>query len=782
MWYNSFLTVYRNFLKKKSYHFFQIASLTIGLTAAGFTVLYLAHELTYDNWHPNVDQKYRVSYENKSGWFAALAKRYSDELISGHIPGTESVVRVRRWPSQYLHINDKKFYEEKILFTDPCSKFLSFFDIPLIHGSAEKALASSNAALMSARLAEKYFGERSPLGETIKLDTMLLTITGVFNDLPSNSHLEFDLLLTNQAAMDAASGCFTYIELNNKTDHEQFTRNILSQPVDEGSFYKAKSLSLINIRDIHFNNQFTYELKAPGNHSYLWLLGSIGVIILLVASTNFANLSVTLFAYRSKEIAVRKSVGASLRTLSIQFMFESVFFVISSCILAVGLIYLLTPSFNNLMQLRLAAPWASSALLLALIAVCAGISFIVALYPAVVLPRIRVIDLFKRTGITNQHGLRLRWSLIAVQFVILFFVCTSLWIIQQQLNFIRSKDLGFTKEGIIKIKRAWNIDSTKYAALKTKLLEHPSVKNVSKGYLPGDEDYGFPFRSENSEIVNDGVLIHGSDFDYLATLGITPLEGLIANSNPDEWPAKVCVINETLARRLGYDNPVGRKMILRPGQSNEREYTIHGLVKDYNFNSLHSGIPPIMLSLSSASKYVDENIFIRASAHDLPGTMAYIRQTVDAIAPDVPLNIGFLDEDLQKQYLQEYRLGVAASTLVVICIVLCISGLIATCSYMIEFRLKEVAIRKVFGAVRWNIVALFSKGFVQVCIGGFIFGSLLAYVATSTWITEFAYRITIGVMPFAATLAIILVLTVLVVVLQSAKAVRMNPTKVLKDE
>jgi putative ABC transport system permease protein len=782
MWHNTFLTVYRNFLRKKWYHFFQVLSLTIGLEATGFTVLYLEHEWTYDAWHPNADQKFRISYENKSGWFASLAKPYSDEVVSGNFAGVESVVRVRRWTSKYLYVKDKKFYEQKILFTDPCSKFLTFFDFPLVEGDIAMALSNSNSALISATLASKYFGDQPALGETIKLDTMHLTVTGVFADIPSNSHLEFDLLLTNAAAMEKASGYFTYVELNPLTDKAQFVNKLSGVPVEEGSFYKAKSITLLNLPEIHFNPQFTYELKPPGNRSYLWVLGSIGVIILLVAGTNFTNLSIALFAYRSKEIAVRKSVGASVQTLAKHFMFEAIFFVLISTAFSVGLIYLLSASFNDLMQIRLASPLSSSAFLFSMIALASSISILVALYPTIILPRIKVIDLFKRTGITNQHGLKLRWGLIAIQFTILFFVCISLWIINEQLEFIQNKDLGFRKDGIIKIKRAWNIDSTKYVALKSRLLQHNSIVSVSNGYLPGDEDYGFPFRGENGEIPEEGMLVQGTDFDYLRTLGITALDGLILNSDQSLWPGKVCVVNETLARKLNYDNPIGKKLILRPGQANERQFLIQGLVKDYNYNSLHTQIPPIMLNLSAAVKYVNENIFIRANTNNLQTTLRFISQTVNEIAPDVPLVIGFLDEDLEKEYLQETRLRVAAKTLVIISIVLCITGLIATCSYMIEFRMKEIAIRKVFGAMQWNIMALFSKVFVQVSVLGFVVGSIFAYAATSAWIQDFAYRITIGFTPFASAFVAILTSTILVVCLQSAKAVRLNPTKVLKDE
>jgi putative ABC transport system permease protein len=782
MWHYTFVAIYRNFLKKKWYHFFQVVSLTVGLTAIGFTILYLEHESTYDAWHPNVERKFRVSYENKSGWFAALAKQYSDEVASDNIAGVESVVRLRRWTSQYLFVNDKKFYEEKILFTDPCSKFLSYFDFPLKEGDPENALVHSNSAVISSTLAKRYFGERSAIGETIRLDTMHLTITGVLNDLPSNSHLEFDLLLTNPHAMEQASGYFTYVEFEPFTNRNDFVKKLMSFPVEAESFHKAKAISLINVPDIHTRREFTYELKPPGNATYLWVLGSIGVVILLVAATNFTNLSIALFAYRSKEIAVRKSVGATVKILSSQFLIESLIFVLISLPLSVGLVYLLSPSFNTLMQLRLAAPWSSSAFVIGMTSLCALISIIVALYPTFILPNIRVIDLFRRTGITNHHGLKLRWTLIAIQFTILFFVCISLWIINSQLEFIQNRDLGFKKGGVIKIKRAWNIDSAQYVSLKNALLGYSSIKNVSAGYLPGDEDYGFTFRGEESEIAEEGLLVQGTDFDYLETLGIKALDGIIVNTEKTTWPSRVCVINETLARRLHYDNPIGKKLILRPGQQNQREYVIQGLIKDYNYNSLHSEVPPIMLNLLSRVKYVNENIVIRVNDSDLPATLKFIREKLNEIAPDVPVVLGFLDEDLEKKYLQESRLRVAAKTLVFISIALCITGLVATCSYMIEFRMKEIAIRKVFGAMQWNIVSLFAKVFLSVCLIGFVVGSLLAYFATSLWITDFAYRISIQISPFVVTFVLIVMATLAIVTLQSAKAIRLNPTKVLKDE
>lgn len=776
---NAFL---RFLISKKWYYLTNIFGITAGLVAVGFTVLYLEHELSYDTFHPKTSNIYRISYKNKSGWFASLAKPYSNAVYEGILPEVESTIRVRRWGAQYTHVNDQKFYEQKLLITDPGSHFFDFFYFPLLEGNRDEVLQKEYSVVLSSSLAAKYFGNKSAVGEVIRLDTISLTVTGVFADLPSNTHLSFDLLITFKRAMDEASGHFIYVLLNDAPNIAALESKIMLLPIETTAFYKPEAMRLINLPDLHFEGNLTYELKPPGSISSLWILGSIGLTILLIAGTNYINLSIALYAYRSKEIAVRKSIGASSVTLTHQFLIESAAEVVLAFTLSIGIVYLLMPAFNDLMQIRVDGPFSSTGFMIVMPLLVCAIAGLATLYPTLILPRIRILDLFKSSGITSHHGLRLRKALLVVQFAVLFFVCCSTWIINDQFFFMKNKDLGFRKEGVIKIKRVWDIDSARYQRLKSVLLQHPAVIAVTEGYVPGDEDYGYQYRGENSLDQYEGLLIHSTDHDYLSTIGVRAKEGIILNEDKDQWPGKVCVINETLAKQLGYKQAVGHTITLRPGLKNERTYTIDGVVHDYHFFSLHNAVAPIMLMLHSRSNYVEENILVKVQTSRLEETLRHVRKNLEAIAPDVPAQIGFLDDDIEKMYLQEARLEKNIRILVVLSIILSLTGLVALCTYLIEFRMKEIAIRKVFGAETWNIISLFLKIFLRVVIAAFVIGGIASWFVMDRWMESFAYRIQVAPTIYLITFFGILAITFLLSILQSMRAVRINPVKLLKED
>jgi putative ABC transport system permease protein len=583
-------TFFRLFSKRKSYYLTNIIGLAVGLAAAGFSILYLHHELSYDSFHRNANKIYRISNQMDAGWFAGLNIKYIQALRQDTVPEIEELVRIRRYYSKFVFVGDRKFYESKVMITDPGSQFFNMFDFPFREGSPETSLSKPNSVILASSLARKYFGDQPALGEAIMYDTMMLTVTGVFEDLPTNTSFTFEMLITNQRAMDEASGSFTFVRLKDGTDLAGLEQKILKANVGE-LHQKVTDIRLLPLKDIHFDGSFTFEMKPAGNLSYLWILGAIGGTILLIAFTNFINLSVALYARRSREIAVRKSVGASSRLLSKQFYVESLVTISVSFIIAISLIYLLTPAFNNLMELRLSNPLTSIPFLVGMAIVLPAMTIVAGVYPALILPRIHILDLFKQTGITTHHGMRLRMFLLGFQLIVLIFVCCSLWIIHSQFTFMQDKELGFKKEGVIKIRRAWMVDSARYNTLKAELTQDPSIEAVSEGFVPGDEDYGFTFRGEDTEVM-DGLLSHITDYDYLTVLSIRPLDGAITTGDFSKLPRRSRVINETMAHMLGYDKPVGRKIILNPGLKNERTITIDGVVADYHFNSLHNPIVP----------------------------------------------------------------------------------------------------------------------------------------------------------------------------------------------
>jgi putative ABC transport system permease protein len=544
---------------------------------------------------------------------------------------------------------------------------------------------------------------------------------------------------------------------------------------------KVLEIRLLPIEDLHFDGNLTYEIKPPGSRSYLWILGAIGATILVIAFTNFINLSVALYARRSREIAVRKSVGATSALLSRQFYFESIATIFISFLLALLTIYLLIPALNQLLEIRLPGPLTSAPFIAVMTVLLPAMSLLAGAYPAFILPRIRIPDLFRQTGITTNHGLKLRMLLLGFQLVVLFFVCCALWVIHSQFQFIKNKDLGFNQHGVIKIKRAWQVDSILYQTFKTRLLQHSAIEAVSEGYAPGDEDYGFPFRAEGATEIIEGALSHGTDYDYLTVLGIKPIAGVLASNDRSSLPAKSVVINETMAKMLGYKDPVGRSFVFDPGSKYEKSLIIDGVVADYNFNSLHTPVVPQVLHLYKITKWVDESILVKVNTTQLVETVAYIQATINELAPEIPLEITFMEDALERMYKQETTLGKVVTILVTVSLLLSAVGLVALCSYMIEFRQKEIAIRKVLGAATTGIITLFLRSFLGTTLISFIVATPFCYFAMNKWIEGFAYREEIGITNFVFVFVIVVSIVVPLSISQIIKAVNMNPVKILKE-
>jgi putative ABC transport system permease protein len=363
----------------------------------------------------------------------------------------------------------------------------------------------------------------------------------------------------------------------------------------------------------------------------------------------------------------------------------------------------------------------------------------------------------------------------------LFFVCCSLYVIHDQFEYIKDKDLGFRKEGVIKLRRAWEIDSAKFHTLKTELLTYPAIEAVSQGYAPGDEDYGITYRGEGGTEIKEGALILMSDYDYLPVLGIKAIDGLITTNDIAKLPKRSYVINETMAKALGYDQAVGRRITVDPGLDQEKTYTIDGVVSDYHFNSLHHSIAPQIMVLNKVSRYVSENVLIKVTTEDIKETVAFIQSEIDKLLPNIPVEISFLEDDLDRLYKQETRLSKLVTILVTISLILSVVGLVALCSYMIEFRQKEIAIRKVLGAATEGIVFLFAKVFVTATVIAFVIASPICYVAMNKWVQEFAYREEIGITRFVIVFIVVIAIVVGLSISQTVRAANLNPTKVLKE-
>lgn len=779
---NYFISAIRNLYRRRFYSAMNIFGLTLGLTAAAIVILYSRHELGYDRFHPESDRTYRISGNRKfnNTWFVGLPITYSNELYRKTLPEIETIVRIRLWSPKFIRYENNKIYEEKVLITDPGSDFFKLFNFQFIEGSAIEALKQPNSVILTSSVAQQLFGSDDPLGKSIIFDTLHLVVTGIIKDLPSNTHFDFKVLFTSASAMEDAPATITYATFSPNTDMKVFKRKLLSLPEPANKFDIIEDAAIVPLRDLHFKANMTYEMKAPGSKRYFLSFVFTGIMILMLSCVNYMNLSIALYTERRKEIAIRKVVGAGNASLAMQFLIEAICLSFICLPFTLLLMEWMLPWFNQLMNVRLQNEFIRSLPDFSLLAGSMILMGIVSgSYPAWVLPRLKAIMLFKKGNMLSKSGLSLRQALITFQIAVLVLIISASWIIHNQLRYMQDTDLGFQKEGVLKLKGAWWVDSAQYHTLKNELLRYPSIQQVSSGFAPGDEDYGFSFRVADSDIVYNDLITYVTDDDYLETLGLDLLQADF-NHFPDQKPARRILINETLAQRLGPD-VLGKNIIVSPGDE-ERMYTINGVFKDFNFFSLHQPMAPMLLRVQSDGSAIYENILIKIQTQHYSQTMEHIKKKVDEIVPDIPLTPEFLDDALNKLYDKEQKLLALNKQLLLVAVLLSILGLAGLAGYMSELRTKEIGVRKVLGASVMNVLALLSKDFIRLVLIAMIIATPVAWYAMNKWLQDFAYRIDIQWLMFVLVGLLTVVITLLTVSFQSVKVALANPIDSLRNE
>jgi putative ABC transport system permease protein len=780
MYYSYLKLLIRNLLRKSLYQGINIIGLSLGFTVASLVALYAWHELSYDRFHTQHDSIVRISRKSNDTWFASLSAKHSTGLRVNPLPGIEKLVRLRRWPNKYLQHDKDKFFEEKVLITDSQSHFFDMFDFHVLEGNIDVALDEPNSIVLTKSIATKIFGDRHAVGEALIFDTLNLKVTAVISDLPSNTHLDFGVLITNDLGMEKASGHLTYCKLSENADTQKIREALFAMPVESNKFDFLQDCKLIPLNKLHFEGNMTYELKPPGNKSYLVICGLVGLMALVLSCFNFINLSIALYSQRAKEIAVRKIVGARRRTVFIQFLFESISTSLVCLPLVILLIEIFLPKMREFMGVHLENLFTQNipGFLILLLAIIL-IGLLSGLYPALILPRINSLLLFK-SGVTKSiSSFQMRFALVGFQILIMVIAISSSWIIKDQLIFLLSKDLGFNKEGVIKLKGAWGVDSILYNGLKTKFLNHPSVLSVSQGFAPGDEDYGTLFKAADSDIIYNDLIAFNTDSDYLKTLG---LEIIVSDFDyQSEIPTKVVLINETLSKRLGYGYSIGQSIVLNPEKQYERSKIINGVIKDFNFFSLHQSVVPMMLTISPNPR-ISQNILVKINSNNIKSTVDFITATSKEMVAEIPLSVEFLDEALGRQYDNEQKLSFISNLLLVITVVLAAIGLVGLASHTTEHRTKEIGIRKVLGASIGSILTLVSSSYLRVSLFTFVIGSCTSFYLTNQWLDEFAYKISISWTVYLYTWIGLVGILVFTVGLHSYKASITNPVKSLRSE
>jgi putative ABC transport system permease protein len=786
---------FRHLIRKKTFSFINILGLTIGLTSCILIGLFISDELSFDTFNQHADRISRMTMEYSNGGTASQAVTVGSKAgpqFKRIFPEVQDFTRT--FVARAVIYNGESYFEEKkFLYAD--SSFFKIFSFPLVKGDPT-ALYSKDNIILTAAAAQKYFGQTDPIGKTLRARDKDYRVAAIVADPPGNSQLQFDLVANfdNLGVPEEwwTANWITYLllkepneiaPLEKKINSYMKTPAIRGEAHLEGSDYLAYHLQPLT--RVHLYSSL--EGSTPnGSIVSVYVLTIIAVLILAIACFNYTNLAIAQSTGRIGEIGVRKVLGALRGQLFTQFSGESLLMTMAALFLAVIISLQLLPAFNELTGKQLGA---ANLLQIRPLAIVLATGIIIGLlagaYPALVLSGTRLINIL-RSGfrITGGNG-GLRRSLIVVQFSISLFLIITTIVILRQISFIRNRDLGFDRDHVLVLP----IDYTmlnRYPALKTAVSQLPGTIDVSGSYnLPVSADWGDGLTANNGrQDVKFTIIAIPCDLDFVRTMSMHLIAGsdftatdLPANhkSTDSTQPRYSYILNETAVRRIGWtpQEAVGKTV------SRGEPGIVKGVVRDFNFASMHQPIGPLMIFLDTV--WV-RNMLVRVSGAQLPAQIARLQAIWKNFAPDRPFSYHFLDEDYNHLYQTEQRTGQLFSIFSALAILLALLGLFGLAAISTVQRTKEIGIRKVLGADLLNISLLLARNFLFLIVIAFCIALPLAWLAAAKWLNDFAYRIDMPIWAFPLAGAAVLIVAFGTVSFHALRAGRMKPAESLKTE
>jgi len=798
MFKNYFKTAFRGLWKNKTASAINIFGLTIGLTCCLLIALYVQHELSFDNFETNGDRITRVIMEYSfDGSSASQKGNYTSVRVASVLkrtfPEVESAIKMTQY-SRVIHYGNKLIDEKKFMYAD--STFFNIFSFKLLQGDLRSVLSAPNDVVLTQSTAKKYFGNENPIGKVLQVgnDSNLYRITGIMQDCPTNSQIQCDFVASfsslgitpdyEDTYWDA--NYTTYLLLKNKDAIHSLQAKLPAFMKKEMQGQGATvNFYLEPFSSIHLHSD--YDSFVPNNNiAYIYILAAVALLILIIACFTYINLSTARSLERAKEVGIRKVIGAGKGQLFIQFLGESAIVCFAAVVFSLIIASLLLPAFNELTneQLQVSALFSilfiSFSFLVALI-----VSVLAGIYPALILTGFQPVKVLKGSFKNTTSGQTLRKSLIVFQFAISVFLIVCTFIVQQQLYFIQHVKLGYDRDHVIVLPLDDEMRNN-LAVIKEQFKQNPDILSVSAcSNTPVEGGGGFSMRSAlmpESEYM--AVAADRVDEDYVNTVGLQIIAG--RNFNPqdikdvsnDDYQKKSYhfILNESAAKQLGWtaQEAVGKKMFL----GGDRPGIVAGVVKDFHFESLHTPIKPFVLFPEQWKR----ELLVKVSGTHLQQTISSLEAKWKTLVPYRPFEFHFLDEDYNKLYSSETRLGTIMNLFAGIAIVLACLGLFGLSAYTAQQRFKEIGVRKVLGASVSNLVLLLSKDFIKLVVIAFIIASPVAWYVTNNWLNDFAYRIEISSWIFIATGLLAVIIALATISFQAIKAAISNPVKSLRTE
>ncbi|MCD4817543.1 MAG: ABC transporter permease [Candidatus Cloacimonetes bacterium] len=781
---NYFKIAVRNLVRYKGFSFINIVGLAIGMACSILIFLWVHDELSYDKFHTNADDISRVVVDTNRGRIWSTTPIPMGLVLNNDYPEVVNSTRVKN--SAGIFSRNEKIFGESGCYVD--KSFLEMFSFLLIMGNIENALSDLHSIVITEKLADKYFPDEDPIGKSIKVNNSEFTVTGVINNVSQNSHLQFNYLMpfTIFEQSDHSPehwGRFqvlTYVQLHKEISFNEFENKITNLMAEHIPDSKA-TLHLQPMLRIHL-----YALNGTGPIVYVYIFSIIAGLILMIACINFMNLYTAKSSKRTKEIGMRKVNGAQRSDLLKQFFGESILLSFIALIIALILVELFLPAFNNLTGKNIVLNFISNWNILIMLIILGLITGIISgCYPAVFLSSLKTFNILKGKlipGKPTQKSSLFRKSLVVFQFAISVFLLISTIVISNQLKFIQNTELGFNKNNVIYFPMSGDIESN-FLSMKTELLKDTRISDVSLVSEPPVEIWkrktGFDWEGLDKDS-NPEMAVISVDHDFIKTFNIEVTQGRSFSEEFSTDASSGYILNETAAKMIGDDSLVGKEFSFC-AREGWRRGNIVAVIKDFHFSNLHNDIEPLMMWINPS----DYNFFcakINTNDSDMSEVISYLRTVWKRFAPDYPFNYNFIDDYSKNMYSNEQSTNDLIRYFTYLAIIITCLGLFSLSAYMIEQRTKEIGIRKVLGASIGNIFRLISKEFILLVVIANIITWPVAYFATSSWLGDFAYKVRIGLGTYFLSGTIAILIALLTVGYQVLKAANANPVKALKYE
>ncbi|NIO48658.1 MAG: FtsX-like permease family protein [Candidatus Aminicenantes bacterium] len=774
----------RHLARQKGYSFIKIMGLTIGMACFILIGLWVRDELSFDQFHQKKERIFRILNKTDEGDFIPSPTYALAPALKSLYPEVEEFSRVWFWHSSLVKYRDKSFEEDRIYMADP--GFFRMFSFPFVKGEPETALADRKAIVLTEDAALRYFDTEDPIGKVLYLaeDRADFTVTGVIENIPPNSHMQFDFMIRVEflgedrlARWEEWTGpC--YILLRKDASASAFTTKIADIYKENVDPEVTFSPVLQSLTKVHL-----YEFGVPGSIKKVYVFSVIAIFILIMACINFINLTTARSAQRAKEVGMRKVIGALRSQIMRQFLGEALVVAFFSLILAVLLVEVFLPQFNLFTGKSLAfLSLASLSIILTLILTTFAVGLLAGSYPALFLSSFQPVHTLKGQLKFENRGSAVRKILIVFQFAISVGLITCTLIVSRQLNYIQRLDIGLNRENVVILLNNPEL-RPRFELFKDRLQTKPGIKSVTsaaQGPTWVGESISIDWEGNPSDdwLPVDYTVV---DYDFFKTFGMEITQGRSFSPEFATDIDEACIINELAAKRMGLENPIGTSIYMgHPAwEESFRKARVIGVVKDFHDRTLRTAVRPFVFRMY---RPWHQYIFIKIDRAQVQEALGTIENTFKTSVPGYPYRFMFYDEAYNRQYMSEHQLGRLFNVFSLLSIVISCLGLFGLAAYTAEQRTKEIGIRKILGASILGIVSLTTREFLKWVAAANLVAWPVAYLVMSQWLRDFAYKVSIGPLVYCISGGLTLIIALFTVSFQSIKAAQANPVDSLRYE